>query len=235
MPTLRAAQSGTNGRGTFYINEIAVANDVLGATPFEAAVMFIPRKVGGGTLVNSRLFTIGSATSPRLMIMPDGDMLFHAVDLSGFLGNNTPDVAMDFRLSQNDVLGIRNGQIVGNNATQNSPILRSSGLYDSDPGAGVTSTDFKSEIRTFVTTAGASPTGRMGFSVEGSEVFSIDQDDNIGIGTSSEFGSGELVIAISNATTVPSTNPSGGGVLYVEGGALKFRGSSGTVTTIANP
>ena len=33
--------------------------------------------------------------------------------------------------------------------------------------------------------------------------------------------------------SAPST-PSGGGVLYVEGGALKYRGSSGTVTTIAN-
>ena len=33
--------------------------------------------------------------------------------------------------------------------------------------------------------------------------------------------------------SAPST-PSGGGALYVEGGALKYRGSSGTVTTIAN-
>jgi hypothetical protein len=46
-------------------------------------------------------------------------------------------------------------------------------------------------------------------------------------------GGGSGVIGIANAGTVPSTNPSGGGILYVEGGALKFRGSSGTVTTIA--
>lgn len=39
-------------------------------------------------------------------------------------------------------------------------------------------------------------------------------------------------IKISNSST-PST-PSGGGVLYVQNGALKFKGSSGTVTTIAN-
>ena len=32
----------------------------------------------------------------------------------------------------------------------------------------------------------------------------------------------------------PAT-PSGGGTLFVQGGALKFIGSSGTVTTIANP
>ena len=40
--------------------------------------------------------------------------------------------------------------------------------------------------------------------------------------------------AIPNAATAPSSNPTGGGVLYVASGALKFRGSSGTVTTIAN-
>jgi hypothetical protein len=56
---------------------------------------------------------------------------------------------------------------------------------------------------------------------------------NIGIGTTSVFGSGVGVIGIQNAPTPPSTNPSGGGVLYVEAGALKYRGSAGTVTTIA--
>ena len=40
-------------------------------------------------------------------------------------------------------------------------------------------------------------------------------------------------VFIANVATVPSTNPSGGGILYVQSGALKYRGSSGTVTTIA--
>lgn len=48
------------------------------------------------------------------------------------------------------------------------------------------------------------------------------------------FGSGVGVVGIANCNTAPSTNPSGGGVLYVEAGALKFRGSSGTVTTLGN-
>jgi hypothetical protein len=61
----------------------------------------------------------------------------------------------------------------------------------------------------------------------------IDSSGNVGIGGAS-FGSGTVVMFIANATAVPSANPSGGGVLYVEGGALKYRGSSGTVTTIAN-
>jgi hypothetical protein len=53
-------------------------------------------------------------------------------------------------------------------------------------------------------------------------------------GGSASVGSGSGVIGITNATTVPTSNPTGGGVLYVEAGALKYRGSSGTVTTIAN-
>lgn len=38
---------------------------------------------------------------------------------------------------------------------------------------------------------------------------------------------------IANAGTVPASNPTAGGYLYVEGGALKYRGSSGTVTPLA--
>ena len=56
---------------------------------------------------------------------------------------------------------------------------------------------------------------------------------NIGFRTGSQFGAGQGVMAIANATVTPSVNPGGGGVLYVEGGALKYRGSNGTVTTIA--
>jgi hypothetical protein len=56
---------------------------------------------------------------------------------------------------------------------------------------------------------------------------------NIGFGTTSQFGAGQGVIAIADALVVPSVNPAGGGILYVEDGALKYRGSNGAVTTIA--
>ena len=59
-------------------------------------------------------------------------------------------------------------------------------------------------------------------------------DGNVGIGTFDQFGTGTKVIGLANATANPSTNPTGGGVLYADAGALKWRGSSGTVTTIAN-
>ena len=56
---------------------------------------------------------------------------------------------------------------------------------------------------------------------------------NIGIRTASQFGGGQGVIVISNVSVAPSVNPAGGGILYVEDGALKYRGSNGTVTVIA--
>ena len=43
---------------------------------------------------------------------------------------------------------------------------------------------------------------------------------------------GDGVIYIANAATVPTANATGGGILYCEAGALKYRGSAGTVTTL---
>lgn len=47
------------------------------------------------------------------------------------------------------------------------------------------------------------------------------------------FGTGDGVIGLANATTNPSTNPTGGGVLYSNAGAATWRGSAGTVTAFA--
>ena len=44
----------------------------------------------------------------------------------------------------------------------------------------------------------------------------------------------EAWIYIQNRTAAPAANPVTGGYLYCESGALKYRGSSGTITTIAN-
>jgi hypothetical protein len=61
------------------------------------------------------------------------------------------------------------------------------------------------------------------------EVARFDSSGNLGLGVTP--GTGAKVLAMGNATA-PTTNITGG-QLFVEGGALKFRGSSGTVTTLA--
>jgi hypothetical protein len=61
---------------------------------------------------------------------------------------------------------------------------------------------------------------------------------NIGIGFKKasqfgQFGGGQGVIVIANASVAPTVNLAGAGILYVQDGALKYRGSNGTVTVIA--
>ncbi len=59
-------------------------------------------------------------------------------------------------------------------------------------------------------------------------------DDSVALfagDTHSGFGGGIGVLAVADAATVPSSNPSGGGILYSEAGAGKWRAASGTITT----
>lgn len=65
------------------------------------------------------------------------------------------------------------------------------------------------------------------------ELFRSDQSGNLLIGMSTAATSSAKTLHLANGTA-PTADPTGGGVLYVESGALKYRGSSGTVTTIAN-
>lgn len=61
----------------------------------------------------------------------------------------------------------------------------------------------------------------------------LSANKNFGIGIGSWGTSAVNVVSIANGTA-PSTSPAGLGQLYVESGALKYRGSSGTVTTLGN-
>jgi hypothetical protein len=51
------------------------------------------------------------------------------------------------------------------------------------------------------------------------------------VGGSMGGGTGPMMF-LANDTADPSSNPAGGGILYVSNGALKYRGSAGTVTTL---
>jgi hypothetical protein len=71
------------------------------------------------------------------------------------------------------------------------------------------------------------------FGTNNTERARIDANGNVLVGMTATATSSAKTLHLANAT-VPTANPTGGGVLYVEAGALKYRGSSGTVTTIAN-
>lgn len=72
------------------------------------------------------------------------------------------------------------------------------------------------------------------FAAAGKEVrLSDTADRNTAIGGAGSYGGGQGVLFLANDTADPVANPTGGGVLFVSGGALKYRGSAGTITTIA--
>ena len=73
----------------------------------------------------------------------------------------------------------------------------------------------------------------MKFITGGGVSATIDSSGNVGVGVVTFGTSAAKVLGLANATA-PTTSPAGMGQLYVEAGALKYRGSSGTVTTLAN-
>jgi hypothetical protein len=74
--------------------------------------------------------------------------------------------------------------------------------------------------------------GTAGGAITFTEVMRLDALGNLLVGLTTAGTTAAKTIQIANGTA-PTANVTGG-QLYVEAGALKYRGSSGTVTTIAN-
>ena len=74
--------------------------------------------------------------------------------------------------------------------------------------------------------------GRFVFGTGAVDNVFFEASGNVGVGVSTFGTSAAKVLGLANATA-PTTSPAGMGQLYVEAGALKYRGSSGTITTLA--
>ena len=141
-------------------------------------------------------------------------------------------------------------EVTATNPEYNQPALRIKQAGKRGGAASIRIDDPNPDIE-FVETGEVSPAGKYEIAVqsdrlqingrnaldEGFETIMVFErvaaGGNIGIRTKSQFGAGQGVIAIANASVAPSVNPKDGGILYVEDGALKYRGSHGTVTTIS--
>ena len=73
-----------------------------------------------------------------------------------------------------------------------------------------------------------------GYPITVSSVFGVRTDGSVVIGAETHATGGKGVLAMKNAAAAPTSSFPGGGVLYVENGALKYRGANGTVTKLAN-
>jgi hypothetical protein len=158
------------------------------------------------------------------------------------IGTASPGEKLDvaggnIRIANNQNLSFRNAAGTG---TANL-LLQSDDNFVASNAAGTPIFSF-TQAASPLAIYGANANNRMTFdaganavfwAINGSERMRISSAGNVGIGTSTFGTSAAIVIGIANGTA-PTTSPAGMGQLYVEGGALKYRGSSGTVTTIAN-
>jgi hypothetical protein len=108
-------------------------------------------------------------------------------------------------------------------------------LYLENNGAGnsakITLTDGLSN-NGYIVYSNESGVPTLGLGVGSAQQLVVNSSGNVGVGVTAFGTSAAKVLGLANATA-PSTSPAGMGQLYVESGALKFRGSSGTITTIA--
>jgi hypothetical protein len=130
-------------------------------------------------------------------------------DPSIFLVKTRGTTATSFDLVANDD-GLGKINFLGSNGTTNSSVTSIYSAVGNSATYGATSATSIPSLIGFVTTPTGSTAGliRMQILPNGA-------------------------IAIFNVAAAPATSPAGVGQLYVEAGALKYRGSSGTVTTIA--
>lgn len=139
-------------------------------------------------------------------------------------GDSTDTVAAKIGNSGTDegdfVLGYTNAAAAG------SPIAKLS----FNPRNNADSGNFEAGNLTFTKTSGAD-TGTVKLESTAGFLF-IDAAGNMGLNTVTLGTSAANVIGILSGTA-PSSSPPGMGQLYVEGGALKYRGSSGTVSVVA--
>lgn len=88
---------------------------------------------------------------------------------------------------ESEYMVLRPADIASDADTNNSPLLRLRGTYDSDVAVGpFTSSNYNFDIKNTMTAAGASPASRLGFiNHSGAEVMTVTSGGNVGIGDTS--------------------------------------------------
>jgi hypothetical protein len=209
------ATQATNARNTFYTNSTASVGVVIQGAASQSANLQEWQNSAGGTVTaidsSGIVFAYNGIGSTFIRNATSGNNSRIQVATTGTI--------IDSAIFNNTALTVQN-----TNATATSNLtswLNSSGTVV----ASVTSAGAISTTQGVLTPNLQSTTGLTTIALIGN------RNAQFGSATGS-VGGGTAVIGIANASAVPTSNPVGGGILYVEAGALKYRGSSGTITTL---
>ncbi len=122
--------------------------------------------------------------------------------------------------------------IFSNNASNNNILFTQNAYYDGAWKYGYTAFAAHYEIQNGAHKWYNAASGTAGGSISWTQSMTLDASGNLLVGLSTAGTTAAKTIQIANGTA-PTANVTGG-QLYVESGALKYRGSSGTITTLAN-
>lgn len=210
-PTLRTQISGLR-TFDFYIDNAdgddpKIARDSDVRLKFLASGVNLMNRTGAFTL-GYALEVYGTASGKAMM----GTVSASVSQQSGFVAHNTNGAFMEFVYAGSSGTGY--GNFLGT-ATTNQGCIKG----NSSGGIKV----------------GTTAAATLALGTNDIQRLEITSDGSIGLFNTGagSYGSGVKVLFVANATTAPSTNPTGGGILYCASGALWYRGSSGTVTQIA--
>ena len=242
------AASSTNLTGP--ITSVGAVTTIVGPIP---AVTLSGTMSGGGNQINNVVigtttplagsFTQANVSNNVLVGGPTSSAFNYGVQTYGSAANGTAN-SFQWQFSNDAVSGsLLFVKSRGTTATATTIVQAGDGLgaiaFAATNGTSATSVaSMTGSIDTIGTVSSTSLPSVLAFSTTPSGSTSgltrliINSASNIGFNALSWGTSAVGVIAIGNGTA-PSTSPAGMGQLYVEAGALKYRGSSGTVTTIA--
>lgn len=219
-------QSGTTKR-------VTVANLTAGrAISASSLTLTTPLSVAnGGTGITS----FGAGVATALGNAVNGASGICVQDASGNLGLGVTPSAWGSVYLKAIQLGTQGVYIAGNTASYSGSsytYLGNNGYLDSAAtfkytvaNAAAQYVQFNGEHQWL-----SAASGSAGSAISFTQALTLTAGGNLLVGGTSDPG-GTQSVYIANTGSVPGT-PSSGGVLYVESGALKYKGSSGTVTTL---
>lgn len=232
------------GYTTYQVTSVPINGDIV----IEATKESFSEVIIDNITIDGNTITVTNDDG-NLTIIPDatGHLDIYEPPSTESSGININDVTYDAALRINDIGGTKPAQfVIHRHSTTLQPlILGARANSNTDTHAPVTAgqamlsilgcgwTGSHYDIFTQIDSV-ADSLGTISTTSSPGKLLLKTSKDGSNIPTTAFSLDSDNVAFIANTTTAPVATPSGGGYLYVEAGALKYKGSSGTVTTIAN-
>ncbi len=226
----RKAGAWTNRTMAQLKTDLAVTASDVGAVPTSRTLTAGTGLTGGGDLSADRSFAVSYGTSSGTAAQGNDARIVGAVQdvgdtMTGTLTvNQSADSPSIYGQNTNVGGNVNSPHYRADSATSGSLVLASRVTGDS--------------VSRYVQTIAGAMSWGSGSATRDTNLFRasadvLQTDDSFHVGTNlrvntTSLGGGVGVVAIANAGTVPTSDPTGGGLLYVESGVLKFRGPFGT-------